>query len=181
MNMKKKLRFWTAKRKKGKRDETGTTLVDGTLRVSCRACGNHPDYGSQACLECLKSAIIAIGEPERIILEKGVETEYSGDAVRIINALAAIESSNWDVSLGGDGPGCAKCGYSMGALREIVWESFPDIDIGGCIGHLDGFMPEKEECRICVNRAYKALARAESSFGAVSDDILRAAYKTVGV
>ncbi len=171
-----KLQFGTAK--KNRKDDA---LVDGTLRVSCRACDNNPDYGSAACLGCVKSKIIANGEPSRIVLEKGVEMEFSGDAVRIINALAAIESSNWNVSLGGNGPECSACKYSMESLREIVWEGFPDIDVGRCIGHLDGFMPEKEECRICVNRAYKALARAESSFEAVSGDILKAAYRTVGV
>lgn len=156
-------------------------LNDGTLRISCRPCESTPDYCNPKCLECIKSKIVQFGEPNRIVLEKGVEVEYAGDAVRVINSLAAIESANWDVQLVCNGKSCGNCAYSMEALRKKVWESFPDVDIDACIGHLDSFAPQGEECKICVNRSYKILGRAESSFRTAASDILKSAYKTVGV
>ena len=53
------------------------------LRIDCRQCG-EPSIGKASCLRCIGESIVRFGEPERIILRSGIETEYSHESAEIL-------------------------------------------------------------------------------------------------
>jgi len=162
---------------RGKADEREASDV---LRIVCDDCDGGSDYGEEECLRCMRARIIESGEPERIVLHRGMDKEYSGDAVRILCNLSRIDLVAKDAFCGGGGR-CLTCPSSMDNLMKDIWANFPDMDMEPARKVLDASSPDDDKCIACNVRAYRAAEKIDSMLREVSEDIVKSAYRVVGV
>lgn len=161
-----------------KKKEESAVLKDHVLEINCKQCSFEPDYGNVNCIKCISCKIFELGEPEKIILSGGLDTEYSGDAVRIINDIASVYGINdGDEKKKGR---CEMCKLSPAFLTDEIFTSFQPDDIDICIHKLDNAVTENELCEICVNRTKKTLESVKNKLIKTSRDALRSAYKIMG-
>ena len=162
------------------RRKTEEKKESNVLRIVCDDCEGESDYGSDGCLRCMRAKIIDSGEPERIILHRGMDKEYSGDAVRILNDLSRIDLVAKDAFCSGGGR-CLTCPGSMDNLLKDIWANFPDMDVGPARKILDSSSLDDDRCAACNIRTHKAIDKIDSMLKEVSDDIVKSAYRVVGV
>ncbi|MFA6802916.1 MAG: hypothetical protein WC067_01635 [Candidatus Methanomethylophilaceae archaeon] len=130
-------------------------------------------------MKCICRRIFELGQPERILLSAGLDTEYSGDAVRIISEISSVYAINsGDDKRKGK---CATCRLSPVFLIDEVFASFQseDTDFGIC--KLDNVVTGDESCDICVSRTKKILESVRDRLTETSRDALRSAYRIMGV
>ena len=99
----------------GFRKKADEKNASDALRIVCDDCDGGSDYGDEKCLLCMRARIIDSGEPERIILHRGMDKEYSGDAVRILCKLSRIDLVAKDAFCGGD----SRCLTCRGSLDNL--------------------------------------------------------------
>lgn len=163
----------------GSRKKTESRGTQDVLRIVCDECDGESDYGSDMCLRCMRSRIIESGEPERIVLHRGIDKEYSGDAVRILNNLSRIDLVAKDAFCIG-GQKCLTCANSMDNLMKGIWAGFPEMDAGPARRTLDESTAD-DGCASCVLRTRRALDKIDSMLRDTGDDIVKSAYRVVGV
>lgn len=162
----------------GKKEE-GPAMEDRTLSINCRQCTFEPDYGNINCVKCICQGIFELGQPERILLSAGLDTEYSGDAVRIMSEISSVYAINsGDDRRKGK---CATCRLSPVLLIDEVFASFQseDTDFGIC--RLENAVTGDESCDICISRTKKILESVRDRLTETSRDALRSAYRIMGV
>jgi hypothetical protein len=161
-----------------KKKETVDRTVDRTLRIDCGRCQSKPDYGNGTCIRCMTSRILESGEPERIVLFSGMETEYSGDAVRIMNELSSI------YAIGGSSSSdkqCRECRYSPDELNREMWEKFSLSDIDSLISGLGNIRADRDECNQCIGRTIRIFESVRDKLEETSKDAMMSAYRIMGV
>ena len=146
------------------------------LRIDCRQCG-EPSISSKDCLRCICESIVRFGDPERIILRSGVETEYSQESAGILRGISDIFCRT---SVGRDGRRCTDCVLSRESLEEEKWAdlSFGNIDeIIDRLGKVFVDCPDRQDCITDAERYFTML---RERFERISDEAVMTAYKIVG-
>jgi len=164
----------------GFRRRTEEKKASDVLRIECDDCDGESDYGCDMCLRCMRARVIGSGEPERIVLHRGMDKEYSGDAVRILNDLSRIDLVAKDAFCNGGGR-CLTCPSSMDNLMKDIWADFPEMDVDPARKILDSSSLDDDRCAACNIRTHKAIDKIEAMLKEVSDDIVKSAYRVVGV
>ena len=161
-----------------RKEEESAVLKDRTLEIDCKQCSFEPDYGNINCIKCICLRISELGQPERIILSAGLDTEYSGDAVRIISEISSI----YGINSGSDKRKgkCAMCRLSPVFLIDEIFASFQSEDIDFSICKLENAVVEDEICEMCLNKTKKILESVRGRLVETSRDALRSAYRIMG-
>ena len=69
----------------------------------------------------------------------------------------------------------------MDNLMKDIWANFPDMDVGSARKILDSSSLDDDRCAACNIRTHKAIDKIDSMLKEVSDDIVKSAYRVVGV
>lgn len=159
--------------------KAGPALDGKTLVMDCRGCDLQPDYSEGDCIRCMCDLICVTGDPERILLRSGLETEYSGDAVRIVNGIASAYAMQSGLETRNN-ERCATCGFSPIPMADRIWGSLSTDYIDGCINRLKNVVSENEQCDLCINRTRKTFEAIRDRLTETSKDALRSAYRIMG-
>lgn len=157
-------------------------MENGRLSVDCSECGHTHDMGSRECVVCICSLINVKGEPERIVLRSGKDTEYFGNAVTVINSLSNIDRiartvcDEKNVS-----KRCSICSRSASKLIKEAWSDFPEPDIGRIRSVLNDFDPADERCGECVMHTYRSIEQIEYALDEMEKNAAKAAFSLTEV
>ena len=146
------------------------------LRIDCRKCG-EPSISNVSCLRCIGTSIVRFGEPERITLRSGTETEFSNEAAGILRRVSDVFCRT---SVGKDDRRCRGCVLSRESLEDEKWAdlSFYNIDeIMDRLGKVYVDCPESQEC-IAAAESYFTMLR--DRLEALSNEAVVTAYRIVG-
>ena len=158
------------------------TMDDGRLSIECSECGHPHDMGSRECVVCICSHINSKGEPERIVMRSGRDTEYSGDAVTVINGLSRIDRIAKTVcDEKNRSKKCSICSRSASKLIKGAWSDFPEPDIDSIRSILNEFDPSDERCGECIMHTYRSVEQIEYALSEIGKDAAKAAFSLTEV
>ena len=147
------------------------------LHIDCRQCG-EPSIGRIGCLRCIGESIVRFGDPKRIILRSGAETEYSQESVQILRGISDIFCRT---SVGRDDRRCTGCVLSRASLEEEKWADLSLDNIDEIIDTLSNVYIDCKECQTCVSEADSYFRMLRDRLADLSEDAARVAYRIVGV
>ena len=146
------------------------------LRIDCRQCG-EPSIGRAACLRCIGESIVRFGEPERIILRSGIETEYSHESAEI---LRRISDTFCKTSVGRDGRHCSGCVLSTESLEDEKWVELSFDNIDEILDRLGKVYIDCPDCQDCISDAERYFVMLREKLEKLTKDAVMTAYKIVG-
>ena len=155
---------------------------DGRLLIDCGKCDNPSEIGTVGCIKCVSRIIIDAGEPERIIMRSGHDTEYSGDVVRLMISFSKIDAlGNAVIKENKRKKKCTVCSKSPSKLLSSAWADFPEIDMSSVRSELNAFEPGNKECEACIMQTYRSSEQLEHAIGELKKECARCAFNLVGV
>jgi hypothetical protein len=163
------------------KDTAECTMENGRLSVMCSGCGHPPDIGSGRCVACICSMITKNGEPERIILRSGKDTEYFGPAVSVMNALSRVDRLAATVCGENVPKRCSVCSRSAPKLIGAAWSGFPEPDLDSIRSILNSFDPSDERCSACMMRTYSSVEQIEYALDRIGRDAAKEAFSLTEV
>ena len=146
------------------------------LRIDCRLCG-EPSIGSAACLRCIGESIVRFGEPERITLRSGIETEYSHESAEI---LRKISDAFCKTSIGRDGKHCSGCVLSRESLEDEKWVDLSFDNIDEILDRLGKVYIDCPDCQDCISDAERYFIMLREKLEKLCNDAVMTAFKIVG-
>ena len=146
------------------------------LRIDCRQCG-EPSIGRPGCLRCIGESIVHFGEPERIILRSGIETEYSHESAEMLRKISDLFCRT---SAGRDGKGCRDCVLSRESLEEEKWVDISFENIDEIIDRLGKVYVDCPDCQECISDAERYFMMIREKLETLSNDAVMTAFKIVG-
>ena len=165
-----------------KKNAVKCTVENGRLSIECSECGHPHDIGSRECVVCICSHINSKGEPERIVLRSGKDTEYFGDAVTILNNLSRIDRIAKAVC--GEknaSKKCSICSRSASKLIKGAWSGFPEPDIDRIRSILNEFDPSDDTCGECIMHTYRSIEHIEYALNEIGKNAARSAFSLTEV
>lgn len=148
------------------------------LRIDCGKCERDPDYGNAVCIRCISRNITDDYRPESIILDSGVEKEYSGEAARLMCDLSRCVPHEFPSFREKK---CAECKASPLKMDDEMWNLFSIDAIDMIIAKLDNTLAEGNDCEKCINETKNRLQETRNRLYIVSKDALATAYRLNGV
>lgn len=148
------------------------------LRIDCRKCERNPNYGNAVCIRCMSTHLIDGYRPEKIILDSGIEHDFTGEAVRLICDLSECVPHEFP-SL--KEKRCGTCNHSPLKIDDEMWNLFSIDSIDLLISKLDGALTDNPTCERCVVDSRKRLQETRNKLYEVSKDALTTAYRIIGV
>ena len=146
------------------------------LRIDCRQCG-EPSIARTTCLRCIGESIVRFGEPERIILRSGIETEYSRESAEILRKISEVFCRT---SVGRDGRHCSGCILSRESLENEKWADLSFDNFDEIIDRLGKVYIDCPDCQDCISDAERYFGMIRERFEVLSNDAVMTAYKIVG-
>jgi len=151
---------------------------DKTLRIDCGKCERDPEYGNAVCIRCISKNITDDYRPERIIMDSGVEREFSGEAARLMCDLSGCVPH---FSSEPKEKKCAECKMSPMKIDDEMWNLFSIDAIDLIISRLDNTLAEGKDCEKCIVESKNRLTDTRNRLYLVSKDALTTAYRITGV
>ena len=146
------------------------------LRIDCRQCG-EPSISRTTCLRCIGESIVVFGEPERIILRSGIETEYSHESAEILRKISEIFCRS---SVGRDGRRCSGCVLSRESLEDEKWVDLSFDNIDEIIDRLGKVYIDCPDCQDCITDAERYFTMLRERLENLSNEAVMTAYRIVG-
>ena len=165
-----------------KTEKTNFTIDCGRLLIDCRGCPETPCLGTGVCIRCISRTIQKAGEPERVVLRSAHDTEYSGDAVRLMNLLSRTDGlANAVIAGKKNNKKCSSCGRSPWRTLAEAWRDFPEPDLSAVRSTLDAADPGNKECEVCMMQTYRSAEQLEHTLAELKRECARCAFNLVGV
>ena len=158
------------------RTKKGPVIESKDLHIDCRQCG-EPSIGRTACLRCIGDSIVRFGEPERIILRSGIETEYSHESAEILRKVSEIFSRT---SVGRDGRHCSGCVLSRDSLEDEKWTDLSPENIDEILDRLGKVYVDCHDSQECISDAERYFTMLGERLASLSNDAVMTAYRIVG-
>ena len=146
------------------------------LRIDCRQCG-EPSIGKALCLRCIGESIVRFGEPEKIVLRSGIETEYSHESAEILRRISDVFCKT---SVGRDGRHCTGCVLSRESLEDEKWIDLSFDNIDEILDRLSKVYVDCPDSQDCISDAERYFTMLRERFEKLSNDAVMTAYKIVG-
>lgn len=155
-----------------------TAQEDRFLRIDCRGCDTVPDIGNIACIRCIGNNIVDFGEPERVLLRSGLESEFSSETVGILREISDVCCRT---SVGKSGKRCDGCVLGKKSLEAEKWVDFSIENIDDVIERLSKVYVECPNGQVCVSEAKRYFIILKGKMECLSKEAAMAAYRIVGV
>lgn len=150
----------------------GTSLI-----VRCDGCLHESDLDDSDCIKNLSRLMMEQSEVQRLILRRGIDKEYHGDALVSLKELSKLSSAC--IALNNNFAGlkeCRDCKVNPDLIFGAVWKTMPDPVthtarlILSKVEHTDG------RCHRCVRNSLESLDRIDFLYQAATLKINRLAY-----
>lgn len=158
-----------------KRNELPVTR-NTEMHIDCRGCG-EPNIGETRCVRCISESIVRFGEPERIILRSGVETELTDETVELLRKITDAFSRT---SVGRKGRRCSGCVLSSASLEDEKWEELSTENIDDIIASLGKVFLKCSQCQTCILEAEGYFRILRDKLVLLNEDAAKIAFRIVG-
>lgn len=153
-----------------------------SLIVRCDGCLHESDLDDCDCIKNLSRLLMDQSDIKRLILRRGIDKEYQGDALTSLKELSKLSSACINLNKVSAGlKECRDCKVNPDIIFGAIWKTMPDPvtltarSILSKVEHKDG------RCHRCVRNSLENLDRIDFLHQAAAAKINRLAYHVLEV
>ncbi len=151
-----------------------------SIIVDCEGCIHDSTLEDTNCMRNLSRLMIDEGDADRLILRRGRDREYHGDALKAMGMLSRLSSACLGpASAPVKGRGCRDCEVSPDAIFNKIWMMMPDPSTADSRQLLASIRHEEDRCHRCVKSTLDALDRLDYLHQNISFDVSRIAFRVL--
>lgn len=151
---------------------------ESKLRIDCGKCDRQPEYGNAVCIRCISKEITDDYRPEAIILDSGVEHEYTGEAARLMCDLSRCVPHQFPEL---KEKKCTECKNSPSKIDDEMWNLFSIDAIDLIISRLNGTIADDKDCDRCIVDTKTKMQETRNRLLVVSKEAMDTSYRLGGV
>ncbi|MDD3398681.1 MAG: hypothetical protein PHW93_03675 [Candidatus Methanomethylophilaceae archaeon] len=152
------------------------------LIVRCEGCIYESDLEDESCIKNLSRVLMDQSDVDRLILRRGIDKEYHGDALEALKELSKLSSACVGlVASPGSTKKCKDCPVNPELLFGAIWRTMPDPvteTARNLLSRVDHF---DERCHRCVRTSLENLDRIDYIHQSTASRIHRLAYHVLEV
>jgi len=101
----------------------------GSLTIRCEGCIFDSDLKDESCVKNLSRVLMDQGEVDRLILRRGIDKEYHGDALEALKELSKLSSACLGLtSTPAYTKKCRDCVVNPEVIFGAIWRTIPSCD-----------------------------------------------------
>lgn len=153
-----------------------------SLIVRCDGCQHESDLDDNNCIKNLSRLLMEQSEVQRLILRKGIDKEYHGDALISIKELSKLSSACSSLNISSVKlKECRDCKVNPDVIFGAVWKTMPDPVTNTARTVLSKVEHKDGRCHRCVRSTLENLDRIDFLYQAAAVKINRLAYHVLEV